>query len=325
MGRSVFETFALEGWKIMEKWEWRYYFKRLTKKYYIINRSAGGAGFFSNYMWVLGHVIFARKLGYIPVVDMLNFPTLYSEKEGVAGEKNAWNYYFENVSGASLEEAYASGSYVMGMDMPLHKYEGKFCTGSYRFPTEKAADYYAPVIKKHMVIRKDIKEQIDQVWNNKFAVEDVVLGIHVRGTDMKNNLGHPMPATVDRYLEETRCLLNKYPEITRVFLATDECEVLERFQEAFLGLKQELFFHEAFRAKEDGALKKTGIHELKPEKERPQHKYLLGYEVLRDACFLEKCDYLLCGHSNITNVVLLWKDNAYRDVVCIGAQDGRGI
>ena len=103
----------------MEKWEWRYYFKRLTKKYYIINRSAGGAGFFSNYMWVLGHVIFAGKLGYIPVVDMLNFPTLYSEKEGVAGEKNAWNYYFENVSGVSLEEAYASGSYVMGMDMPL--------------------------------------------------------------------------------------------------------------------------------------------------------------------------------------------------------------
>lgn len=146
MGGSVFEAFALEGWKIMEKWEWRYYFKRLTKKYYIINRSAGGAGFFSNYMWVLGHVIFARKLGYIPVVDMLNFQR-YIVRRKAWQEKKCLELLFENVSGVSLEEAYASGSYVMGMDMPLHKYEGKFCTGSYRFPTEKAADYYAPVIK----------------------------------------------------------------------------------------------------------------------------------------------------------------------------------
>lgn len=297
--------------------EWYYYRKRLTKKYYIINRSEGGAGFFSNYMWVLGHLIFAEKLGYVPVVDMENFPILYSEEQPVDGEKNAWNYYFENVGSVSLEEAYDSGSFVMGQDMPLHKYEGKYCVGSYRYPTKRAIAYYAPIIEKNIVLKRELKDSFDADWNKKVSKDDKILGIHVRGTDMKNNLGHPVPAAISAYLEQAKKILAENSEITGIFLATDEYNAIEAFQNEFQDTKWRLLMTDAFRVWDTGEKKRTGIHEMQVENARPMHKYLLGREVLNDAYFLKKCDYLLCGHSNISNVALLWNHNRFKQVVCI--------
>lgn len=301
--------------------EWYYYQKRLTKKYYIISRSAGGAGFFSNYMWVMGHVIFARKLGYIPVVDMKNYPTLYSEENPVDGVENAWNYYFENVGSVTLEEAYASGKYVMGKDMPLHKYEGKYCIGNYRFPTKKAVDYYAPIIKRNLVIKKDLLDSFENEWDEKVGPGGQVLGIHVRGTDMKNNLGHPMPASIQVFMERAMKILEENPSITKVFLATDEINVKEHFEEVFRNSGCSLFINDAFRVWDTGEEKHVGIHETEVLDARPFHKYLLGKEVLKDAYFLNRCDYLLCGHSNITNVVLLWNCNKFKKVLCIGEDE----
>ncbi len=298
--------------------------KRLYAKYYVIYRTAGGAGFFSNYMWVLGHVIMARRLGYIPVVDMERYLTLYSEEEPIDGIRNAWNYYFENVGEITLEQAYESGSYVMGRDMPLHKYEEKFCTGTYRFPTRKAVSYYAPIIEQHIRIKKELRQDFAAEWSKqvgeRVGEQGLVLGVHVRGTDMKNNLGHPMPADVRTYLRYVHETLEKDSRITKIFLATDENDVKQGFEEEFRETKWTLFVNPAFRVWDSKEERKTGIHETKIENPRERHKYLMGKEVLMDAWFLSRCDYLVCGHSNITNVAILWNHNRYRQIVCVGAE-----
>lgn len=299
--------------------EWPYYRKRLTKKYYIIRRPELGAGFFSNYWWVMGHVVFANKLGYIPVVDMENYRTLYSEDEPVYGETNAWNYYFENVGKASLKEAYVSGKYVFAEERPLNKYANRFCQAEYRFPTERAIDFYFPVIKKHMRIRPELEKDFERQWMDETKGHHV-LGIHVRGTDMRNDLGHPVPAETQKYIEQAKILVNRYPEIDRIFLATDEENILHLFEEAFDKKEQKpfIFWNPAFRnRKEQEYGKATGIHEQKPDHMREHHRYLMGLEVLRDAFFLARCDYLLCGHSNITNVVILWNNHRYKDIICL--------
>lgn len=304
-------------WKEWLSLEGKYGKERIRAKYYIINRSAGGAGFFSNYMWVLGHVILAEKLGYIPVVDMENYPTLYSEDAPVGGITNAWNYYFENVGEATLDEAYKSGKYILAPDRPLHKYEEKYCKGDYRFPTPDTVRYYAPVIQRRLRIRKEIEQEFTENWKCQVKGTDGALGIHVRGTDMKNNLGHPMPADVTEYIERAKQLIATHDEITKVFLATDENNVKEAFEKEFANTRVTLFMNQAFRIWDDGAKKKTGIHETKVANPRPLHKYLMGKEVLQDAWFLHKCDYLLCGHSNISNVAIMWNDNQYKEIQCV--------
>lgn len=298
--------------------EGRYLVWRTKAKYYVIYRSAGGAGFFSNYAWVLGHVIFARKFGYIPVVDMENYPTLYSEDLPVDGTVNAWNYYFEDVSDISLQEVYEKGNYVLGKDMPLHKYAEKYCEPKYRFPTPRTVSYYAPYIESYLKVRKDLREEFDADWKRKAVSSGQVLGIHIRGTDMKNDLGHPMPADAQTYLKKVREFLKTHLDINKIFLATDENDVKEVFENEFRDTAYTLFMNEAFRVWDTDAKRKTGLHELKVENARPLHKYLLGKEVLRDAWFLHKCDYLICGYSNISNVAILWNENRYKEIARVG-------
>ena len=183
--------------------ELRYLLKRMKAKYYVIIRSEGGAGFFSNYFWVMGHVAFAEKMGYIPVVDMENYPTLYSEEEPVDGTNNAWNYYFENIGNVGLDEVYASGRYIMGKDKYLTKYAEKYSMFPYRYPSERMIAYYAPIIKKNLRIKESLVNEYKRVWIEKTSGSNNILGIHIRGTDMKNNLGHPMPASVAEYIRRT--------------------------------------------------------------------------------------------------------------------------
>lgn len=307
----------LYQWKNWFDLEGRYLIRRMKAKYYIIIRSHGGAGFFSNYVWVLGHVVFARKLGYIPVVDMENYPTLYSEEQPVNGISNAWNYYFEDVSDISLREVYEKGNYVLGKDKALQKYAEKYCGSEYRFPTPKTVAYYAPYIDRYLKVRKELQEDFDTEWSRNVSSSDQVLGVHIRGTDMKNNLGHPMPADSQTYLRRVKEFLEEHPAVNKIFLATDENDVKEAFENAFQDTPYKLFMNEAFRVWDTDADKKTGIHELHVENARPLHKYLLGREVLRDAWFLHKCDYLICGHSNITNVAIMWNGNKYRGIVLV--------
>lgn len=291
-----------------------YLLKRLTCRYYIIRRSELGAGFFSNYYWVLGHVVFAEKLGYIPVVDMENYKTLYSEEGPVNGETNAWNYYFENVGKEGLEEAYRSGRYVFGRERAMHKYSGRYSKGNYRFPTEKAVAFYHPIIEKYIKIKKDILNGFEKEYEEKFAGKTV--GIHIRGTDMKNNLGHPLPAETESFFKSVKQILAEDIQIKTLFLATDENEVVRVFEKEF-GKGYILVINDAFRSDEQEDNRKTGIHEMKVENARECHKYKMGLEVLKDAWFLSKCDYLVCGHSNITNTVILWNNNRFERIVCV--------
>lgn len=59
---------------------------------------------FSYFNTILGGIAYADKKGYIPVVDMKNYPNTYLFSDEV-GRVNAWEYYFEQPGGMSLEES----------------------------------------------------------------------------------------------------------------------------------------------------------------------------------------------------------------------------
>jgi hypothetical protein len=79
-------------------WQKSRYHKEELKRYgtlypentfYVIRRPEPGAGLFSNFHWVLGHILYALEKKYIPVVDMQNYKTFYNELEPINGSKNA--------------------------------------------------------------------------------------------------------------------------------------------------------------------------------------------------------------------------------------------
>lgn len=100
--------------------------RRLTgfnnkKPIYIIRR-VRTAGFFSNFFYVLGHIIYADQNNWDMVVDMENYPTPYNESEVLNGTKNAWEYYFEQPCGISLKEGYSAKHQVLSSGNYLYQY-----------------------------------------------------------------------------------------------------------------------------------------------------------------------------------------------------------
>ncbi|MCH5248880.1 MAG: hypothetical protein J1E98_03060 [Lachnospiraceae bacterium] len=290
----------------------------MFKKYYIIRRPEPGAGFFSNYLWVLGHTIFARKLNYIPIVDMKYYKTLYNEDVPVDGELNAWNYYFENDENVSIDEVLNGNKYVLGQQKYLSKYLNKFSSSIYGFPTKEMINYFYPIIEENIRIKNDIIENFEMEWKNlKLNENDKIVGIHFRGTDMRNGKwNHPVPSAFENYLVQAEALLNMDSKINKIFLATDELGIVTKYIEYFQGKNICLFYNDVFRASEADE-SNTGIHLLLQENTEKLHKYRLGMDVLKDAYFLSKCDYLICGHSNVSNVAIIWNNKRYEKLICV--------
>ena len=90
--------------------------KNKNKFYYVIKRTKG-SGFFSNFFFVLNHIRVAENSGFIPVVDMKNFKTIYSEISGKYKNKNLWNLFFNNISNIKLENVYKSRNVIFSEDL----------------------------------------------------------------------------------------------------------------------------------------------------------------------------------------------------------------
>jgi hypothetical protein len=89
---------------------------KTDSKVLIIRRRPPGGGLFSNVNHVLQGLEIARESNYTPVVDMENYWTSYSQMSPVNGSRNAWNYFFEPVSGLQLDKVkeYAEVKYTAG-------------------------------------------------------------------------------------------------------------------------------------------------------------------------------------------------------------------
>ncbi|GAA0798351.1 hypothetical protein GCM10008910_22750 [Faecalicatena orotica] len=265
-------------------------------RYYLIRRKIPWAGFYANYLYVAGHIVYALKKGYIPVIDMENYPTLYNEVNTYKGTKNAWEYYFEQPFGISVKDAMESKNYILSDFSTMREYlpykDGKNYFTIDWFKANEIVD----VINTYLLPKEEISSQVENFYKEKMRGKRV-LGVHYRGTDKKIKVAnHFLSASLENYLA---CVYKNVLEYNpdAILLCTDDEEAIAVFLEKF---PEKVFFSEAFRAKKGDI---EGIH-LKKNVERENHNYLLGKEVIFDVMLLSKCDYFVFSHSNVATTVM---------------------
>lgn len=261
------------------------------------------SGFFSNYFFVLGHIIRANKMGLKCAVDMENYRTCYSEEHAVNGTNNAWEYYFEQPCGITLQEAYESKNYILSSDSYQYGVVPNYAIEGGVFPDKNMVESLLPYIKENMIIKPHITQKAKEIMESWNGLR--ILGVHVRGTDMKNFQGHPEPPSLDKYMDAVEKCFDggKYDKI---FLCTDEAPVITAFEEKY-GAR--LIKSDAFRSTDGNAVhtsNKVGIRE--------NHHYQLGIEVLIDAMLLSSCTSIVCGHSNVPYAAIVMNGNRYEQI-----------
>ena len=263
---------------------------------YII-RQTPGRGLLSLVSSVICHLHFTEGSGLIPVIDFKNYKTEYNDPEfdssDASGSLNAWEYYFEPVSGISLDEAYHSEKVILS-EFAYPKNYRDIIT---REP--KVNDTGA----KYIRIKPELAEEIESSYKRMLAGHKV-LGVHFRGQDMKFMSNHFFPPS-KKQMKYAIDIALKDVGFDRIFVVTEDADYLDYLEKVYGSMVVSM---PHYRTSEP-----VNAYKIYP---RPMHKYLLGKEVLIDTMLLARCQGLVSSISNVSEMARYFSQGRYEaDVV----------
>lgn len=275
---------------------------------YLADEKGSGMGFFAELGVTLIKLYYADERGFVPYVSW-GKDYLYYEPDGVDGEKNAFLYFFEPVSGVkSIEHAC---HVVKSEDSHYAQVKSLFHAVSYDV-SEEYVDAMARMVKKYIRYNDKTRRYLKQEYGKLLGTEKTV-GVHFRGTDFRKGYNnHPVPVQIEQEIGKVQELMEK-SGYTKIFLATDEQMAVDKFREVF-GDKV-CIYEDTYR--DQGTDESIAFS----EDGRNQHHFMLAREVLRDQYTLINCDGLVCGYSNVTFLARVmrraWYEREWKDFVLI--------
>ena len=261
--------------------------KTYSKIPYIIRRKSPDVGLFSYFNTILGGIAYADENGYIPVVDMKNYPNTYLFPDEV-GRINSWEYYFEQPGGISLEEAMSSRKYILGRDTSLHN-------------RSQTIDYKRSLFKKYIRFTQPVLERVEAMKQKFYGMR--LLGVHIRGTDIATGKfkNHSIQPTAKQAISKVREVM-KDEKFDAIYLSTEDKNIVSEFLSAF---GEKLLLPEAQYVDYDGSGEPIDNFHV----DRENYKYLSGLDYVVSIIFLSTCKGLLVSGSNGSGAALLFSDS----------------
>lgn len=280
------------------------------KTFFVIRLFPPATGFLANYNYVLGYMRYALNKGYIPVVDMQNYETLYTEKKAVHGTRNVWEYYFEQPldvkSGKrySLEEVYRSKNVILSNgSMQLYDFTGDKQTIEWQCEMSKLVPFNN-ITKEY--IQNKINEQIPQDIN--------LIGVPTRGSEQKKRvIGHPIPVTAKELVPILHQRLEQWKhggKKSALFIKAEEQETIDFLKQEFQG---KIYYTKATRIKDYNA--NTDMPASNANTSISRYQSTLEY--LTDIYILSTCDSIIGSMNNGLYTALIWNGNKYSNVEII--------
>lgn len=271
--------------------------------YYIIRPPYSAVGLLGLYLYVLGHMDYAIKKGYHPVVDFENYHTVYTGTT-TQKNKNIWEWYFKQPEENQLKEAYQSGNYILARTAP----RGEHLTVEIVKKNEACLQRYMKLAEK-IHLQTMIEEHIDTIKEKLFPKQEKILGVFSRGTDYTQLKpgGHPVQPEPGQLVAMTKECLSQWGCST-IFLTTEEEATVKLFENEFpnkvITSKQKFISDYSIQ---DGML----IEEYKNKIYKD--KYLSGLDYLTSVMLLSKCDCFLGAMANGSASALVFNKNQYQE------------
>lgn len=269
--------------------------------FYVIRRKPDADGLFAYVNTGLGLINYALKQGYIPVVDMQSTANTYLNSEFI-GKENAWEYYFEQPKGYSIDDIKHSKNIILSGKETL-----KTCgyPGRSIVKDMKLRNMWKETANSYLKVNKNLSHQADQLYRD-LTEGRKTLGVLCRGTDYVNlkPKNHPIQPDVNE-------MIDKVAEIYRkgcyeyIYLATEDEEVYRRFKEKF---ENRLRVTEAKRYSDTGMKKLATTEEFQKTDKRKN-----GEEYLINILLLTKCDGFVAGCTGGTYGALILRRDPYED------------
>ena len=263
------------------------------KTFYVIRRRDLYCGLFSLFLTNLQRIDDAVKQGYIPVIDMQSDFNIYLSEDKI-GKENAWEYYFNQPMGYSLQDIKKSKNVIIGSGAvpPMFPYlDIKFLTGE-----TGELEYWRRIAKQYICLNDNTSDYVEQKYKELFRKNERVLGILCRGTDYTSGKpkNHPIQPTIEQALDKAKEILIQQ-SCDRIFLATEDEEYYKAFVNEF---KDKLFsVQNSYHKYQGGAFGKEIYGEINEQQN--------GLRYLTTIMLLSKCQCLCAGCTSGTVGALL--------------------
>ena len=272
-----------------------------TKPTYYIIRREMQTGLFALYKVFAGHIVYALSKGWLPVVDMQNYPNVYLAPEKL-GKENSWEYYFEQPLRIGLEEAYNGENVVLG--------NGSGLTVPILYETMALLENQNNVLTEWRMLRKfgllkvkpKFYEESLMARKTLFEPNDRVLGVHLRGTDYLSERphGHPIPPPLEFAISTILEKLDEW-DCNKIFLATEDKNIVQNFKNIFGDTC--VLLNKAYLNYESG----KWVTEQRIN--RDNDYFLQGKEYLIESLILSQCNSYISSRCSGAVGVMMLADN----------------
>ncbi len=263
--------------------------KNSDKTFYVIRRSGMKLGLFSIFNTTLGRIKYAYDNNMIPVVDMQFFMNCFLD-DSEYGKKNAWEFYFEQPSGYSLEEIYKSKNIILSeSEIPN---EGPNDSMEFLCNQDGQLDYWRDICQKNIRLKKDVSKIVDKEYQTLISPEDKVLGVLARGTDyMKlKPAHHPVQPEIDDIINKSKEVMEQLC-CNKIFLATEDINIVAKFRVAF---------GDRMITNNQCYVQYKGGYISENYSTRDNDKYKRGLEYLTTIVILSRCNCIVAGRTSGT-------------------------
>jgi hypothetical protein len=274
------------------------------RNFYLIYRREAET-FFTNFLWVIGHLAIAEKRNYVPIVDFQNYPTKYSEADGFDGIRNAWEYYFEQPSGADLEairdvdpsriidsKGFFQTPYIDDQNFLPHE----IAAGKER--NTHHVERVQSLVRKFIKIKPHVTDKVEDFCKQHFN-NNTVLGVHIRGTDMTSEPWNYM-FPIWQVVAKAETLMNELG-MTKIFVCSDEARTIEFFKMHFGDC---CLYTDCNRSMGGKLPVMYDLQNGSLDVNRRHNRYYSGLEVLVDVLLLARCQAFLASRSSVSNAAI---------------------
>ncbi|MFV0505856.1 MAG: hypothetical protein ACK5L5_03970 [Bacteroidales bacterium] len=200
------------------------------KTFYIVGGvPSGPAGLFAFVRAVFLHASYAKQKGFIPIVDMHNYPNQYQREN--PQHDNVWEIFFEQPDAYRLCDIKQAKKVILCKPFSRPNY-----SSSKRLKAKKLHKYIYTLrsdFKQHIRLSASM-QSICQEKYRELIGQDRVLGVLARGSDytLKKPKYHAIQPEAEQLITEARQVMQKY-DCNKIFLASEDATIVRKFKTVF--------------------------------------------------------------------------------------------
>ena len=284
-----------------------------TKKFYIVATTQDIAGIGAILIGQTSHALYAIGNGFTPIIDLKHYKNQYF-KDGRTYKDNSWEYFFEQPCGYTLDDIDSNSEVIISNNIRFpannnYKITTKILPISKIETTNISSISLKQRYQTLFKFNPSTKQYVKEAYSKIIKDDTNVLGVLCRGTDytIRRSFGEPIQPTAKQVIKKVHEFLKKHPEITKIYLATEDNSIYEIFKNEF---GERLIDNNQYRysySREE----KPFLCDIKTE--RPNHNYQLALEYLSSLYILSKCKYFVGGRC--AGSLIAWiMQNSWQDM-----------